>query len=85
MNKIYLFGKIVSKSKLKYDISPKLKIYLEIVIETISGEQFNCVVLEDNSEKLQKLGDLSYVYIIGIGAFEKQMFKVIVSQIHTLY
>ncbi len=64
MNRAYLFGKIISKSKLKYIISPKLQVYISIVIETISGEKFKCIVNENILSNTVNISLMEYVYVI---------------------
>ena len=82
MNKIYLFGKIIFKSKLKYIISPKLKLYLEVIVETISGDNFNCIVYENECELIKniKLGD--YIFIEGIGVINGNGFNIYINKLY---
>ncbi len=65
MNKVYLFGKVVYKSKLKYIISPKLKVYIELVIETPSGDKFNFIANEEQCNNLVKISMNQTIFIIG--------------------
>ena len=75
MNRIYLFGKIIGKSKLKYVIFPKLKVYIELVVQVASGYKYNCIVYEEVLDKIndriKKVDDVIYAYIIGKGVLEK--------------
>lgn len=83
MNRIYLFGRVMYKSKLKYAITPKLRLYVEITIETILGERFNCTVYEDVMERIERLDDLNYVYIVGSGTLEEDMLCIVVRDIYS--
>ncbi len=65
MNRVYLFGKIVFKSKLKYIVSPKLQVFLEIVIETISKEKFKCIAYETLCNDLANIEENTYIVIMG--------------------
>ncbi len=65
MNKVYLFGKVVYKSKLKYSISPRLKVYVELVIECISGDKFNCVAKEEQCNNVAKININQNIFIVG--------------------
>ena len=85
MNRIYLFGKIIYISKLKYIVKPKLKVYIEMVVETDSRDKFNCVVYEKNLEKLHGLYSLTCIYIVGSAILKNQLLKVIVNEIYALY
>ena len=82
MNKIYLFGKIISKSKLKYVIVPNLRIFIEILIETISGDIFTCVMDETILDEVRNIKLQDYVYITGMCKIETGMAFVIVKEIY---
>ena len=86
MNRVYLFGKIVYKSKLKYVLVPKVKVYIELIIQVSSGDKFNCIVNEDVLEKIKdrisKANETSYVYIIGKGMLENNMVYIVVKDIY---
>jgi len=82
MNRIYLFGRVIYKSKLKYAITPKLRLYVEITIETVLGERFNCTIYEDVLDRVERLDGLNYVYIVGGGTLEKDMLYVVVKEIY---
>ena len=81
MNRVYLFGKLVYKSKLKYNILTKLNIYTELVIETSSGDMFQCIIDENNLDKVKRLNTTNFVYIIGSGFVVNDLFYVIVKNI----
>ena len=84
MNKIYLFGKIISKSKLKYIIEPKLKLYLELIIQTVSGNIFKCIVNEEFLDVSINIKEKDYVYIRGCGCIENNLLNVIITQLYKL-
>ena len=83
MNKIYLFGNVISKSKLKYDIEQKLKLYVELVIETISGDRFKCIVNEEMLDKVNALDEFTYVYVVGYGKTGRE-FRVILQKVYVV-
>ena len=83
MNKVYLFGKVILKSKLKYIIEPKLKLYMELIIETISGDRFNCIVNEEMLDKVNALDEFTYVYVVGYGKMENG-FRVILQKVYVV-
>lgn len=83
MNKIYLFGQVISKSNLKYEIYPKLKLYMECIIQTCDGNIFNCIVLEQLCDKLQKIKLQDYVFVIGYGMIENEKLCVYVQEIES--
>lgn len=80
MNKIYLFGKVIFKSKLKYIIEPKLKLYMEFTIQTISGDKFNCIACEEMCNILRNVATGNYIYIEGFAKFENNSLKIYVSK-----
>lgn len=86
MNKVYVFGKIVYKSKLKYIISPKLKVYMELIIQEASEYEFSCVVNEDVLKKIKdgirKVDEATYVYIMGEARLENNMLYIIVKDVY---
>ena len=53
MNRIKLFGKIESVSDLKFNVYPKLKVYMEIEIRVICGYVFKCVDYERACDSLR--------------------------------
>ena len=54
--------KVVLKSRLKYIISPKLKVYPEIVVKTISGVESNCMLYDEMCDLIRnvKLGKYKF-------------------------
>lgn len=84
MNRIYLYGKVVFKSRLKYIIETKLKIYVEVIVKTSENNSFICVVNESNLDKLRCLNSNDYVYIDGYGIVSNKILTVVVNEIYVL-
>lgn len=82
MNKIYLFGKVVYKSKLRYKVLPKLKLYIELEIITAEGSRFCCVVKERLLDSIYDLKRGDYVYINGVGTITNNLLQVLVKEIY---
>ena len=82
MNKIYLFGKVVYISKLKYIIKPKLKLYLELTIKTIDGNIFNIFAKEELLDKIRLISKGDYVYINGYGRMCKEELNIYINELY---
>lgn len=65
MNRIKLFGKVISMSDLKFDISEKLKVCIEFEISTVSSDVFKCIAYEENCNILRNVVIGEYIYILG--------------------
>jgi len=67
-------------------IVPKVKVYIELIIQVSSGDKFNCIVNEDVLEKIKdkirKVNETSYVYIIGKAMLENNMIYIVVKDIY---
>ena len=84
MNKIYLFGKVMYISKLKYTIKPKLKLYLELTIKTIDGNIFNIFAKEELLDKIRLINKGDCVYISGYGKMNNCKLNVYIVEIFKL-
>jgi len=80
MKDLYLINLII------YVIVPKVKVYIELIIQVSSGDKFNCIVNEDVLEKIKdkirKVNETSYVYIIGKAMLENNMIYIVVKDIY---
>jgi len=80
MKGLYLINLII------YVIVPKVKVYIELIIQVSSGDKFNCIVNEDVLEKIKdkirKVNETSYVYIIGKAMLENNMIYIVVKDIY---
>ncbi|MBQ8044240.1 MAG: hypothetical protein IJ272_08895 [Clostridia bacterium] len=81
MNRIYLFGRVVFKSKLKYIIAPKLKVYIEVTIETISRDKFNVIFYEDKCDWIKNVRLKSYIFVEGFGIMDKEKIQIYINKI----
>ena len=82
MNKVYLFGKILAKSKLKYIIQPKLKIYIMLVVQTIDNNEICCIVPENLCDNLKHTNINKHIYILGRGIYIDNKFSVLVEEMY---
>lgn len=82
MNKIYLLGKVVFKSKLKYIIQPKLKLYIELIIQTLDNNEICCIVPENLCHNLKHVSVNKHIYILGRGLYIDNKFSVLVEEIY---
>lgn len=65
MNRIKIFGKVERISDLKFDISSKLKVYMDVEIVSVAGNNFKCLVYNKLCDKLRKIGIGEYIYALG--------------------
>ena len=85
MNRIKLFGTVENVSDLKFDISSKLKVYMELEIKTICGSIFKCIAYEKLCEKLRKAECSNHIYLCGfITYYDKNEYIIILNEIHLL-
>ena len=80
MNRIYLFGKVIFKSKLKYVIQLKLKIYIMLVIQTIDNNEICCIVPEKLCDNIKGVSVNTHIYILGRGLYIDNKFFVWVEE-----
>ena len=68
-------------SKLRYNIFPKFKIYIKIVIETSSGDIFECIFSENILDRVKILDTTNFIDIIGSGVIANGLFYVIAKDV----